>query len=192
MLLRERRPVVANYRKDQTTVAQTAANNAATVVAALINVSVIDSVESATAALKSIQASVFAELKGVVDTDNALFEKVEKENPAPARNSGGNKGGGGGGTKLDAAAARATVVNFGRFGPQGTEGEDDYEAGLTLAQVEALAPGEGRADGYNDKEGKPKSGLQYIEWLAKSDKNPFMARRATLILEDLKSGSADE
>lgn len=165
------------YRKDKTTVAQTAANDAAQMVSALIAAGIIDNVEGAGNAFASLQSTIFEQLTPVVDGDNALFEKVEAENPAPAKSSGGGKGGG---SKLDAAAARATVLNFGRF------------KDLTLAQVEALAPGEGKAEGYNDKDGAPKSGLAYIEWLSKSDTNEYMARRAKLILEDLKSGSADE
>lgn len=163
-----------SYRKDKTTVAQTAANDAAQVVAALITAGVIGDVDGAVSALSTIQGSLFELLAPVVDTDNALFAEVEASQPAAKPRASGGSRSGGGSTVVETDGS--TVVSFGAF----------KDKGLTIADVFALSADEASAitDG-----GYAKAGSEYITWMQGNDKNPYMQKRATAFLDNIRAGS---
>lgn len=78
---------MAGYRKDKTTVAQTALNGASEVAAALVGAGLIKTVEEADAYINSRFESTFALLAPIVDADNALFAETEAVSPAKSSGS---------------------------------------------------------------------------------------------------------
>lgn len=173
---------MAGFRKDQTGVAQTAANTAATMVAAAITAGVIGDMATATTEFDRIRAATFEDLAKVVDHDNELFASVEAA--APARSTSSSSGGGK--TYADPSLEQAldTELSFGAF------------KGVKLGRVIDMTDAERAEYGYE------KGAVAYLTYLSKLDKvsdadaakgrkpNTFIASRASVILEDLKSKSA--
>jgi hypothetical protein len=166
---REEAPV--GFRKDETGVAQTAANTAATLVAAAMTAGVITDVAEARAEFDAIRAATFADLALVVKADNALFASVEAA--APAAKPSGKASSGGGKGNYDNASV---VIEYGALKGKGKTVAETYA--LSAAEFSALTDG-----GYT------KSGAEYIEWMTGNDKNPFMQKVANGFLEGIRAGS---
>ena len=167
------------YRKDQTTVAQTAANTSATVVAALVTAGVIQDVETAKAEFDSIRTSTFADLIQVVAEDNKVFAAAEAAAPAKRSSSkgGGDKG------PVTVEMARATQLTFGKFA--GAEDENGKKTpGVSLGELETMTKAQTAEYGYETG-----NGLAYMKYLSTNENNEFIAKRALLILEDRKASS---
>jgi hypothetical protein len=172
---------MAGFRKDQTGVAQTAANTAATMVAAAITAGIIGDMEVAKTEFDRIREATFADLKSVVDTDNELFAAVEAAAPAKSSSSSSGEK-----TYADPSLEQAlnTELSFGAF------------KGVKLSRVIEMTDAERAEYGYE------KGATAYLTYLSKLDKvseadaakgrkpNTFIASRAKVILEDLKSKSA--
>ena len=176
---------MAGFRKDRTGVAQTAANNAGTVVAALVTAGVITDIETAKSEFASIQESIYAVLGPVVDADNELFAKVDAETPA-AKPRGGSSGGSKstGSSTITVEEARGCALGFGKFGSKDDEGKAN---GVTLGELEGFT--KSQCEEYEYTSG---NGIKYLEYLAKNENNDFMARRAKVILEARKATSDAE
>jgi hypothetical protein len=139
---------MAGFRKDKTTVAQTAANTAAEVTAALVTAGVIKSTAKADEYLESRYNATLALLTPVVDADNELFAKVEgQDKPAPR---------GGGGRKPATPSEPGEVVFFGgKF------------KGCTIAEVMAMSE-----ETAKEVHGHPYGdGSTYIKNYVATDKN---------------------
>jgi hypothetical protein len=170
------------FRKDQTGVAQTAANTAATMVAAAITSGVITDMETAKSEFDSIRLSTFEDLVTVVAADNVVFAEAEANAPAKPARSGGNRsnGGGGGGyapPSLDTALA--TDLSFGKF------------RGVTLGELAGMDASQTAEYGYESG-----NGVKYLTYLSRLDQpedgkkpNTFIASRAKVVLESLRSAS---
>jgi hypothetical protein len=175
---------MAGFRKDQTGVAQTAANTAATMVAAAITAGVIGDMETAKTEFDRIREDTFNDLKTVVDADNELFAKVEAEAPKAAPRSGGSSSGGKTYGPPSLEQALGTELTFGAF------------KGVKLERIIEMTDAERAEYGYE------KGAVAYLTYLSKLDvvseadaakgrkPNDFIASRAKVILEDLKSKSA--
>ena len=169
---------MAGFRKDKTGVAQTAANSASTYIAALATAGLLTDAKVAAKEFKTHYENVFAELALVVEADNEMFAALDATEAArPAKSGGGrsypprNSGGGGGGGTVSIEDALATTFNFGAF------------KDLTIGEVLDLDE-----DGTSDY-GYQKSGRSYIAWVSKNKDNPFMAKRAKVVLDSARSGS---
>lgn len=162
------------YRAGKTGVAQTAANVAATRVAAEVQAGLIGSTEEADTRFQVISEAVMKELEPIVAEDNAVYEAAEAA--APKRSGGGGgyqkSGGGSGGGSITAESARGVDLTFGKF------------KGCTLGELETMTADE--AEAYKPGNGP---GIKYIEWLSKNEQNAFMAKRAKAILDDRKASS---
>lgn len=173
------------FIKDQTGVAQTAANVAGGIVGSFVEM--FGSFDEAVEAFDTLRADLFKELAAVVDADNAKFAAEDGKgasngsSKASARSSktassggskprsGGSKGGGGGST-LGIDDSLSMQLTWGAF-----EGE-------TLAHVLALDAQQCDED-YNYGEGE-RNGRDYIAWLASdSNKIEFVQRRARVIAD---------
>lgn len=166
---------MAGFRKDETGVAQTAANSASTVIAAAVAAGILKTEAAIKKAFDTHYTNVFTALSEVVQKDNEMFEKLDAQEAAkPAksggnRSTGGSKGGSGGTVSVDDALG--TTFNFGAF------------KDLTIGEVLDM-DAEATSDYGYDKGGKA-----YITWLAKSRDNAFMAKRAKVVLDAARSGS---
>lgn len=170
------------FRKDQTGVAQTAANTAATVVAAAITAGVIQSMEDAKAEFDSIRLSTFEDLKGIVEADNIIFAEAEANAPKATRTSAPRASGGsnGGYATPSLETALATDLGFGKFKT------------VTLGELAKMTAAETAEYGYETG-----NGVKYLTYLSTLDRvedgkkpNPFIASRAKVVLESLRSESA--
>jgi hypothetical protein len=168
------------FRKDQTGVAQTAANTAATVVAAAITAGVITSMEDAKTEFDSIRLSTFTDLKTIVEADNVVFAEAEANAPAPQRRStggGGKPSGGYAPPSLDQALS--CDLSFGKF------------KGVTLGELAKMSKADTSEYGYETGDG-----VKYLTYLSTLDKvedgkkpNTFIASRAKVVLESLRASS---
>ena len=175
---------MAGFRKDQTGVAQTAANTAATMVAAAITAGVIGDMETATTEFDRIRAATFEDLQKVVDHDNELFASVEAAAPARSTSSSSSSGGAKSYAPPSLEQALDCELTFGAF------------KGVKLGRIIEMTDAERAEYGYE------KGATAYLTYLSKLDKvseadaakgrkpNTFIASRASVILEDLKSKSA--
>ena len=168
------------FRKDQTGVAQTAANTAATVVAAAIGAGIITDMDAAKAEFDSIRAATFEDLKQVVEADNQVFAEAEANAPAPQRRSygGGSKSGGYAPPSLDQALS--CDLSFGKF------------KGVTLGELAEMTSEQTAEYGYETG-----NGVKYLTYLSTLDKvedgkkpNTFIASRAKVVLESLREKAA--
>lgn len=168
---------MAGFRKDETGVAQTAANSASTVISAMVTAGILDTEAKVKKAFEDHYTNVFATLSEVVQRDNEMFEKLDAQEASKPRPSGGGggwqkkSGGGRGGGDLSVDDALATVFNFGAF------------KDLTIGEVLGMDSEATTDYGYE------KGGRAYITWLAKSKDNAYMAKRAKLVLDTARSGS---
>jgi hypothetical protein len=169
------------FVKDKTGVGQTAANAAATVVAAFIETRVLDDFDSAVKVFADLRHELFEELAAIVDADNEAFA-AQGGSDRPARKSsggsakrtgktGGRSHGGGGKSSITLDDARTIELNFGAF------------KGVTLEDLLDITVDEADEEyGYGDGE---RSGKDYIAWLASdSNKNKFIQQRARLVADD--------
>jgi hypothetical protein len=170
------------FRKDKTTAAQTAANDAATITAALVSAGQVADAQGAADAAVLIFDALFERLAPVVEADNLVFAEQDAAAPAASPNRGASRpqGGGSSGGTIDAASARSTALTFGKF------------KGVTLGELEGMSASEGEKYGHTTKDGKGKTGLTYLEWLATNENNDYMAKRATAILDARKASSDTE
>ncbi len=167
------------FQKDYTTVAQTAANAASVVTAALITAKVITDQDDASAYLSETQEALFDTLSAVVKSDNEMFKAEDTgKSTKPAgqhkRSTGGRSGGrksSGGGFPGSLKDALALELNSGAF------------EGVTIAKVLDLSAEEADDDyAYGDGD---KSGADYIAWLASDmNKNTYTRAAAALVAED--------
>lgn len=167
------------FRKDQTGVAQTAANTAATLVSAAIQAGIITRMDEAQATFDELRKSTFETLREVVEADNLVFEAAEAAAPKtqPRRAYGG--GGGGGGYKAPSLDdALGTDLSFGKF------------KGVTLGELAKMTATETDEYGYEGP------GTKYLTYLSKLDQvedgkkpNPFIASRAKVVLASLRETS---
>lgn len=137
---------------------QTAVNAAASFVGALVGAGLIGDKAEAKSEFDAFRDDVFKTLEA-------------QPSDAPSGGGGYKKssgGGGGGGSTLTVESALDTVINNGKF------------AGETVRKVLGLSASEAAEYGYGEGD---KSGRDYIKWLSTNEKNPFMARRAALVLE---------
>lgn len=135
---------------------QTAVNAAATLTAAFVNAGI--------AGDRSEAEGVFAGFR------DSIFETLTAQpNEAPKGSSGGGSKGGSGGSSITPEEARGTELKHGKF------------AGETLGKVLGLSATEAAEYGYGEGD---KSGRDYVKWLTTNDKNPFIQRRAKLLLPD--------
>lgn len=165
-----------SFRKDKTTVAQTSANAAASIVTGLATVGVVKTVAAAQKAFDELYQGFFTPLAEVVDADNEMFAEQEK---ADAK-SGGSKGGakrsgksGGGSANISLDDALGMALNFGAFKT------------LTLQEVLDLSEEDAAEYEYS------KSGREYLEWLSKNTdpKAAYAAARAKVVVESLRASS---
>lgn len=170
------------FQKDKTGAAQTAANAAATVVAAFSDS--FKNFDAAVEAYNELRESIFTDLATIVDEDNEMFKandtggskssgsrRESKTGGGSKRSSGGSRKGGGSSSKVTLDDALDLVLNFGAFegeklgdilGFDADQCDDDY--------------------GYGDGE---RDGRDYIKWLAgRNNKNEYVQRRARLIADD--------
>lgn len=135
---------------------QTAYNVAATVVSAEVQAGAADG--DILARLDEVKATVFNDLVEV-------YASEPQASSAPKKSWGG--GGGGGGGSISAEDAASTVIKHGKFD------------GITLGTLLDMSGEECASYGYGEGD---KTGKQYVEWLSRNDKNPFMQRRAKVLL----------
>lgn len=173
---------MAGFRKDKTTAAQTAANGAAEVTAALVTAGVIGNTEDALAFADQMYDQTFAKLGEVVEADNEVFASVEAEQPK--RSSGGSRSSGGGSRKSSGAGSKPAgevELIFGAF------------KGLTLNEVYDLTEEQCAEYGYPKADPGSKSGRDYIVWLSKNeDEKASFIRGKALELLETKRASSDE
>ena len=172
------------FRKDRTTAAQTAANVAGNVTAALVSAGQVTTADAAAEAAVSVFTALFAQLSPVVDADNVIFaeqDSLEAAKPRSAPRSGyrpstpsAPQANGKTKFKGDAAAARALDLTFGKF------------KGVTLGNLEVMPASEAKDYGHGEGD---KPGKTYLIWLSKNENNEYVAEAAQLILEDLKASS---
>lgn len=164
------------FRKDKTTVAQTAANAAATVTAALVTAGCIQDPEAADEYFNSLWTRVFGLLGVVVDTDNDMFaEQEEKEKKAPSRRAWSK--GKAKGTSITFEDAAATALGFGKFG---SKDENGQPSGVTLGELLNMSEADCAKYGYDG------DGIKYLKYLEKNEGNRYIARRAHIVLEALR------
>lgn len=175
--------MASGYRQLKTTVAQTAANDAATIVAAAIGAGQVDTQEGGDYIVElfnTVFESIFAALSPVVDEDNALLVAQEDSAPAKSSTPRSRKTGGGGSSRSRGSDKEPSVdeaMSFRlRYGAFGKDGED----GLSLAEVLELTAEEADSDyGYGDG---IKSGEDYIAWAASPrNKNDTIRKNALVV-----------
>jgi hypothetical protein len=152
--------------------AQTATNAAATVTAAMVSAGVIGAGDSAVAEKFS---AVRAEALEFLDN-------IAASSPAPAqqqqRGGGQRRQGGGQGSSITLEASLAMDLTGGKF------------KGKTLGELLKMSAQEAfDTYGYQDRDGNPRSGRDYVDYLA-SELNPneFSRRRAIKVIEGVRSG----
>lgn len=145
-------------------VMQTAFNVASEITAAQVQAGILADADSIKTTLFTTADEVFAKLEA---------ERGDADEPQRRSSGGGGRGRSGG--KVTLEDALDTKLKFGAF------------RGLTLRKVASMKASE--AEEYNYTNG---TGKDYIKWLAESNENEFMAKRAALVLEDLRAGSAEE
>lgn len=158
---------MAGFRKDKTTVAQTAANTAAEVTAALVGAGVIKTAAAADKYFNERSKGTFEALQVVVDADNAMFAEVEAAAPAPKKSTSRSK----------------KSTDEGDDRPFDDPGSIALKSGpfkdVTIAEVYGLSEDEAK-ETYGHKRG---SGAAYIKWLATgSNPNPFTKKAASQFL----------
>jgi hypothetical protein len=168
------------FQKDKTGAAQTAANAAATIVAAYSDN--FKSFSEVVEAYNDLRAELFSDLAEVVDADNKMFrdndsggaaksERKSSSSSSRAKKTSGGGRKGGSSSKVTLDDALDLVLNFGAF-----EGE---KLGDILG-YDAETCDEDYAYGDGERDGK-----DYISWLASDrNKNEYVQRRARLIADD--------
>lgn len=170
------------FRKDKTTVAQTAANNAGNIVAALATAGIVKTAAAAQKAFDELYGGFYGPLAEVVDADNEMFAEQEKADAksgggrSSSRSGGSRKGGSGGSAAPSLQDSLDMVLNFGAFKT------------LTLSEVLDLDAEGAQEYGYGEGD---KTGRQYVEWLAKNTdpKAKYAATRAAVIVESQRAES---
>jgi len=171
------------FIKDETGVAQTAANVSATIVSAFVDK--FDTFDDAVEAFNELRKATFADLAAVVQADNEKFAAAENGSAgnkastpaARASKTGGSRAAGKSATRskvtLDEAATME--LKFGAF------------MGETLDHVLDLNAAECDADySYGDGE---RDGKDYIVWLAGDrNENAYVQLRARLVLDNAGIG----
>jgi hypothetical protein len=157
---------------------QTAANDASSIVVAELGVGLLETQEEVNARFKELTESIFADLDTIAAGDDAQYEgtdaKPARKSTASKRTSSKSKTGGSrskGGKSISLSDALNMELTGGAF-----EGE-------TLETVLNMDADQCDADfDYGDGE---RSGRDYITWLA-SDKNPnpYTQVRARVIADD--------
>ena len=163
------------FRKDRTTAAQTAANVAGNVTAALIAQGSVGSLQEAANAVDGLFGVLFARLGPVVDSDNEVFAAAEaSEGASSSRTRSSNRyaktGGGEDGPAPTLESALSMKMKGGAF------------EGKALADILNISAQEADEDhAYGD--GK-RGGREYIAWLASPrNKNKHTRDRALLVAE---------
>jgi hypothetical protein len=169
--------MASGYRQLKTTVAQTAANDAASIVAALVGAGGDDFDVHAT--FEEVFDTVFAKLSPIVDEDNKTLVAAEGEASATPKAKGrAAKTGGGSRAKSNGKApsvedALAFRLNWGAFGNAG-------EPGLSFAEILELSAEEAEADyGYSDG---TKDGTDYVAWAASELNNNDTIRKNAIVV----------
>lgn len=175
------------FRKDKTTAAQTAANGAATVTAALVTAGVIADTDTAMSFHDSLYDQTFAKLGSVVEGDNVVFAEAEAADPPKSSSRAGS----------GAARGRAgDAKGGGKSGPKVLDDPGSMEfifgsfKGLTIAEVYELDEDQCAEYGYPSK-GDPKTGRDYIVWCSKNqdEKAAYSRTQALAFLESKRAGS---
>lgn len=149
----------------RTNVAQTAFNNATQAVVALIANGQIEKVAVSTA-IKGIAGELLTALEAVRKGDE---DNTKQLNYQPRY--GGGKGGGGN--------QNPATIKF-----KGTKFADK-----SIEEVYKMGAAEASANhGYNDQNGNPQAGANFVTWLATKD--GFMAGKCKAYLEQLPSGNS--
>lgn len=153
---------------------QTAVNAAATITAAFVQGGLVSDIEEAKGIFASTRDDIFKVL------GEQPGEPVATASSAPRSSGGGTARGQGGGKTFTADEARALDLIFGKF------------KGVTLGELETMdATRCSEEFAYEGKNGEPRTGLQYLKYLANNDdpKGSFMKRAASAILEERRASA---
>ena len=167
------------YQKDQTGILQSATKAAAEMTAAELGAGIIKSHETAVKRFEELRATILEPLEAARTADNEMFKAEEASAPAKTASSGGNRSGGKSGGKASGPItdAGSVVIKGGKFDT------------LTVSDVYDMPASLAEDYGYCDRDGSPKPGSKYIQWLTTNDKNPFMQKVAKTFLESKRAGS---
>jgi hypothetical protein len=168
------------FQKDKTTAAQTAANGAAEIVAALVTAGVLKTTAKADEYFDARFTATLDLLDPIVEADNEMFREQagsgDGETSTKKRRSSKSSGSRSNG-KITVKQARELELNGGMF------------KGLTLGEVVDMSADD--AEEYGAREGQ--SGKNYVKFLASTkNRNAFVRKFAKVLVAPKKAADEDE